>query len=60
MRTAGLRWLLSDDELRPGSTRGVSNEMTATTATVTLTEGVLLAIQPHAVPTPDLDVLGDL
>ena len=31
----GLRWPLADAELRPGSTRGVSNEMTAPTATVT-------------------------
>ncbi len=52
VRTAGLRWPLVDDELRPGSTRGVSNEMTSTTATVTLREGVLLAIQPHALPVP--------
>jgi thiamine pyrophosphokinase len=51
VRTSGLRWPLTDDELRPGSTRGVSNEMTAETATVTLSDGVLLAIQPHAIDT---------
>jgi thiamine pyrophosphokinase len=51
VRTSGLRWPLTDDELRPGSTRGVSNEMIATTATVTLSEGVVLAIQPHAIDT---------
>ena len=58
--TSGLRWPLANDELRPGSTWGVSNEMAATTATVTLNEGVLLAIQPHADPFPELDPLGDL
>lgn len=51
--TRGLRWELDDAELRPGSTHGVSNEMTATTATVSLRDGVLLTIQPHA-----LDQLG--
>lgn len=60
VRTSGLRWPLADDELRPGSTRGVSNEMASTTATVTLDEGVLLAIQPNADPFPELDTLGDL
>ena len=39
--TSGLRWPLRDDELLPGSTRGVSNEMTDPVATVTLTDGVL-------------------
>jgi len=53
VRTSGLRWALDDAELRPGSTHGVSNEMTATAATVSLRDGVLLAIQPHA-----LDDLG--
>lgn len=48
--TDGLRWALADDELHPGSTRGVSNEMTAPVATVSLREGVLLAIQPDADP----------
>ena len=50
VRTAGLRWPLADDDLRHGSTRGVSNEMTSDVATVTLREGVLLAIQPDAIP----------
>lgn len=47
VRTTGLRWALEGEELPPGSTRGVSNEMTEPIATVSLTEGVLLAIQPH-------------
>jgi thiamine pyrophosphokinase len=50
VRTAGLRWPLTDEDLRPGSTRGVSNELAAETASVTLREGVLLAVQPDAVP----------
>jgi thiamine pyrophosphokinase len=50
VRTAGLRWPLVDEDLRVGSTRGVSNEMVSPVATVTLREGVLLAVQPHAIP----------
>ncbi|MET0894438.1 MAG: hypothetical protein ABWY80_01160 [Acidimicrobiia bacterium] len=34
------------ETLHPGSTRGVSNELTATTARVSLSDGVLLAILP--------------
>jgi len=48
--TDGLRWPLTDAELVPGSTLGVSNEMTAPVATVSLRKGVLLAIQPDADP----------
>ncbi len=48
--TTGLRWPLHDEELRPGTTRGVSNEMTEPTATVVLTDGVLVAVQPDATP----------
>jgi thiamine pyrophosphokinase len=56
--TTGLRWVLTDAELFPGSTRGVSNEMTAPVATVSVREGVLLAIQPDAQPAapPDTDL----
>jgi thiamine pyrophosphokinase len=50
IHTTGLRWRLTDDQLQPGSTRGVSNEMTEPLATVTLRDGVLLAIQPDADP----------
>jgi thiamine pyrophosphokinase len=50
IRTTGLRWALTDDVLAPGSTRGVSNEMTAPIATVSLATGVLLAVQPEADP----------
>jgi thiamine pyrophosphokinase len=52
VRTAGLRWPLTDEDLRPGSTRGVSNELAVETASVTLREGVLLAVQPDALQPP--------
>ena len=44
--TVGLRWPLTDAELAPGTSRGVSNQMIDTTATVELDDGVLLAVQP--------------
>jgi thiamine pyrophosphokinase len=44
--TSGLRWHLTDDELVPASTRGVSNEIVASPATVTVTAGVVIAVQP--------------
>ena len=46
--TSGLRWALSGETLSAGSTRGVSNEMTGSRATVSLEGGVLLAIQPES------------
>ena len=42
--TDRLRWPLSDATLPSGSTRGISNEMTDTTAAVSLRGGVMLAI----------------
>jgi thiamine pyrophosphokinase len=48
--TTGLRWPLRDEDLVPGTTRGVSNEMTDPTATVALRDGVLVAVQPDATP----------
>jgi thiamine pyrophosphokinase len=45
--TQGLLYPLRDEDLEPGSTRGVSNEMTGSTATVTLRSGVLLVVQPN-------------
>jgi thiamine pyrophosphokinase len=44
--TEGLRYPLRDEDLAPGTTRGVSNELVAPTAVVTLRAGVLLAVQP--------------
>ena len=44
--TDGLLYPLRDEDLQPGSTRGVSNELVTTTAVVTVREGTLLAVQP--------------
>lgn len=53
VHTHGLRFPLHGEDLLPGSTRGISNELLATDATVTVAAGVLLAVQPHAlVPDP--------
>jgi thiamine pyrophosphokinase len=46
VRTAGLLYPLDGDDLEPGATRGVSNELAGQFATVSLTAGTLLAIQP--------------
>jgi thiamine pyrophosphokinase len=51
--THGLRFPLHDAALEPGSTLGLSNEIAATDAAVTLTTGVLLAVQPDALPLTD-------
>ncbi len=48
VRTAGLRFPLDVEDLHPGSTRGVSNELLEPVARVSLTDGVLLAVLPHA------------
>jgi thiamine pyrophosphokinase len=48
--TTGLRWPLRDEDLRPGTTRGVSNAMTDPVATIALRDGVLVAVQPDATP----------
>ena len=48
--TEGLRWALHDDSLRPGSSRGLSNELTATEATVALGRGTLLVIHERQHP----------
>jgi len=44
--TAGLRWPLHDAVLTPGTSVGVSNEMVDSRATIELTDGVLLSVQP--------------
>lgn len=46
--THGLRFPLDGEALTAGSSRGVSNEFLDTTARISLTEGVLLAVQPDA------------
>lgn len=46
--TEGLLYPLEDEDLGPGTSRGVSNVFRGETASVRLREGILLAIQPHA------------
>jgi thiamine pyrophosphokinase len=46
--TQGLRYPLAGEDLEPGTTRGVSNEMTAAAARVRVRTGVLLAVLPGA------------
>jgi thiamine pyrophosphokinase len=46
--TEGLRYPLDHEELAPGTTRGVSNELVAGWGSVQLTEGTLLVVQPFA------------
>ncbi len=48
--TTGLRWPLLGETLTPGSTRGVSNELAAAGATVSVETGVLVAIHTGRVP----------
>jgi thiamine pyrophosphokinase len=50
--TGGLRFPLRGETLHPGTTRGVSNEIVAPVAHVSLTGGVLLAILPGAPADP--------
>jgi thiamine pyrophosphokinase len=52
--TQGLLYPLTGEDLPPGSTRGVSNELTGTEATVELEAGVLLAVQPGVLGTHQL------
>jgi thiamine pyrophosphokinase len=46
VRTEGLLYPLAGEDLRPGSTRGISNELVGGSAHVGLARGVLLAVQP--------------
>jgi thiamine pyrophosphokinase len=48
--TTGLRWPLLEETLTPGSTRGVSNELAAASATVSVKTGVLVAIHTGREP----------
>lgn len=48
VHTAGLRWNLAGEDLAPWVARGVSNEMTADEAAITLEAGVLFVVQPLA------------
>jgi len=53
VRTAGLRYPLHGEDLHPGTTRGVSNELVAREAEVTLTGGVALVIRPGPTASED-------
>jgi thiamine pyrophosphokinase len=44
--TEGLRYPLRGEELEPGTTRGVSNELTGASGAVRLERGTLLVVQP--------------
>ena len=44
IRTSGLKWTLQDETLHPEKTRGISNEMTGETASVSIASGLLLVI----------------
>lgn len=49
--TEGLLYPLRHETLGPGSTRGISNELLADTARVTVADGTLLAVQPGGLGT---------
>jgi thiamine pyrophosphokinase len=49
--TRGLLYPLDHEDLPPGSTRGISNELTSSPASVQIERGVLVAIQPGALGT---------
>ncbi len=48
--TVGLRWALTDATLTPASTRGVSNEILSAPASISVTSGVVVAIEPARAP----------
>ena len=48
VRTSGLRYPLDGEPLLAGSSRGVSNEVLATLAEVSLEAGSLLIVRPDA------------
>jgi thiamine pyrophosphokinase len=50
--TTGLRWPLVDAHLAAGTTRAMSNELVRTAAVVSLSSGVLAAIQPGTTAPP--------
>jgi thiamine pyrophosphokinase len=50
--TEGLRFPLRDEDLPPGTTRGVSNHLVAAVASVALRAGTLLAVQPGPADRP--------
>jgi thiamine pyrophosphokinase len=51
--TEGLQFPLADEDLQPGSTRGVSNVLLGEHASVRVRTGVLVAVQPGSTPRPE-------
>lgn len=50
VRTVGLRWSLDGEDLAPGSTRGLSNVLLGSEATVAVGLGTVLVVRPGAEP----------
>jgi thiamine pyrophosphokinase len=44
IQTKDLKWSLNDETLYPDKTRGISNEMTGETASVSIKTGALLVV----------------
>ncbi len=50
--TRGLRWVLDDTTLQPGSSLGISNEFSGDSASIEVRDGVVLAVRPGAEDSP--------
>jgi thiamine pyrophosphokinase len=50
VNTRGLRWNLTDATMHPGTTWGVSNELTGPVADIRVATGCLLVVMPSGVP----------
>ena len=49
--TTGLKWALADESLTPHSSRGISNQLTEETATISVQTGSLFVVQSSALST---------
>ena len=49
--TAGLKWALANESLTPHSSRGISNQLTEETATISVQTGSLFVVQSSALST---------
>ena len=49
--TTGLKWLLDNESLSPHSSRGISNQLTEETATISVQTGSLFVVQSSALST---------
>jgi len=49
--TAGLKWALANESLAPHSSRGISNQLTEETATISVQTGSLFVVQSSALST---------